>query len=590
MIQERKKRRRGAAALGIVLVIVAVFIFRLVDIQIVRADDLNEASTGKRSVPVVTKSIRGDIVDRHGEVLATTELRYDVQLSPKNVSPFYRDRGEGTIEVTTADAFTEIGAITGQSPEEIETIVADALAENPKSDFAYVIRSVDLAQLTALKRLNIPWMTFDQNPSRIYPSGAVGGNITGFVGNENQAQAGIELSQDACLAGTDGVATYERGADGVALPGSTVVKNQVVNGGTVALTLDRDLQWQVQQAVNQQASRVQAEWAMAIVMDAKTGEIVAVGEDFSVDPNDVSAANPAKREARSFVAPYEPGSTFKTITAAALFDRGMVTPMTQILTPGSFSTPDGARFSDSFAHGNLPFTLTGVMVQSSNIGISLLGSQLSNEDRYGYLTKFGIGKSTSSGMPLEDSGMLMSWENWDVQTQYTTMFGQGVSTTIVQTAGVYQTIANGGVRVPPKLVTECVTADGEVIPHESGDSVRVISKDAAATTTLVLENVAQQSWTAKYANIPGYRVAAKTGTAEQPDGRGGYRKSYVHTYAGFYPAEDPQYVTVFSVAHPAAGDGGVAASSGFKLVAEATIKAFHIPPSTGSPQIFPQQY
>ena len=590
MMQERKKRRRGAAALGVVLVVVAVFVFRLVDIQIVRAEDLNEASKGKRSVPVVTKSIRGDIVDRHGEVLATTELRYDVQLSPKNVSPFFRERGEGTIEVSTEEAFTEIGEITGQSAEEIATIVTDALEENPKSDFAYVKRSVDLAQLTALKKLNIPWVTFDQNPSRVYPNGAVAGNITGFVGNENQAQAGIELSQDACLAGVDGVATYERGADGVALPGSTVVKNQVVNGGTISLTLDRDLQWQVQQAVNQQATRVQAEWVLAIVMDAKTGEIVAVGEDNSVDPNDVSATDPNKREARSFVAPFEPGSTFKTITAAALFDRGLASPTTQVLTPGIFSTPDGARFSDWFAHGNLPFTMTGVMVQSSNIGISLLGSQLSNQDRYDYLTKFGIGQSSSSGMPLEDSGMLTPWENWDVQTQYTTMFGQGVSSTLVQTAGVYQTIANEGVRVPPKLVTECVTADGEVIPHESGESVRVISKEAAATTTLIMENVAQQSWTAKYASIPGYRVAAKTGTAEQPDGRGGYRKSYVHTYAGFYPADDPQFVTVFSVAHPAAGDGGVAAASGFKLVAEATIKAFRIPPSTGSPQLFPQQY
>lgn len=590
MSEERTKRRRGTLALALVLLFVAVFVFRLVDIQVVRAADLNEASVGKRSVPVITKSIRGDITDRNGEVLATTELRYDVQLSPKNVSSFFRAKGEGNVEVTEAEAFTEVAAITGQSADDINTIVKEALEKDPKSDFAYVKRSVDLAQLTALKKLNIPWITFDQNPSRVYPNGAVGGNIVGFVGSENEAQAGIEMSQDSCLAGSDGTATYERGADGVALPGSTVVTDEVVNGGTVELTLDRDLQWQVQQAVNQQATKVRAEWAMAIVMNAKTGEIVAVGEDNSVDPNNVSATPAEKREARSYVAPYEPGSTFKTITAAALFDTGKATPLTQVLTPGQFSTPDGAKFTDWNAHGNLRYTMTGVMVQSSNIGISLLGSQLSNEQRYKYLTKFGIGHSTNTGMPLEDSGMLMSWEDWDVQTQYTTMFGQGVSSTLVQTAGVFQTIANAGVRVPPSLVKECVTESGEVITHDSGKSVKVISPEAAATTTTVLENVAQQSWTAKYASIPGYRVAAKTGTAEQPDGRGGYRKSYVHTYAGFYPADNPQFVTVFSVAHPAAGDGGVAASSGFKSVAEATIKAFHIPPSTGSATAYPQQY
>jgi cell division protein FtsI (penicillin-binding protein 3) len=590
MTEERRKRRRGAAALAVVVAIMAVFVFRLVDIQVVRAADLNEAASGKRSVPLVTKSIRGDIVDRNGELLATTDLRYDVQLSPKNVSPFFRKEGQGTVEISSTQAFTEIAEVTGQSAEEIENIVDDALEKDAKSDFAYVKRSVDLAQLTALRDLGIPWITFDQNPSRIYPSGAVAGNLVGFVGSENQAQAGIELSQDACLAGADGISTYERGADGVALPGSTVIKNQVTNGGTLSLTIDRDLQWQVQQAVNQQASRVQAEWAMAVVMNAKTGEVVAVGEDFSVDPNNVDAADPTKREARSYVAPYEPGSTLKTITAAALFDTGNATPMTPIMTPGVFSTPDGARFTDWNAHGNLPYTMTGVMVQSSNIGISLLGTRLTNEQRYNYMTKFGIGLSSKSGMPLEDSGMLMDWKDWDVQTQYTTMFGQGVSSTIVQTAGVFQTIANGGVRIPPTLVRECATETGDVIPHDSGEPVTVISADAAAMTTTVLENIAQQSWTAEYASVPGYRVAAKTGTAEQPDGRGGYRKTFVHTYAAFFPADDPQFVTVFSVAHPAAGDGGVAAASGFKLVAEATIKAFRIPPSTGSATQYPQMY
>ena len=590
MKEERRKRRRGTLALAIVLLIVGVFAIRLVDIQIVRAAELNEAAAGKRAVPVVTPSIRGDIVDRNGEVLASTELRYDVQLSPKNVGSYYREEGLGTVEVTEQEAFEAIGAITGQTADEIAKIVADALEENPKSDFAYVKRSVDLAQLTALKKLAVPWVTFDHNPSRVYPSGAVGGNLVGFVGSENQAQSGVELSQDGCLAGKDGKATFERSADGVALPGSTVVQEEVENGGTVQLAIDRDLQWQVQQVVNAEAARMQAEWVMSVTMNVKTGEIVAIGEDNSVDPNNVSAAPAGKREARSYVAPYEPGSTFKTITAAALFDTGNATPMTQNLTPGVFTSPDGAKFYDSFSHGNLPFTMTGVMVQSSNIGISMLGSRLSNEQRYEYLRKFGIGESTNSGMPLEDSGMLASWDNWDAQTQYTTMFGQGVSSTIVQTAGVYQTIANGGVRIPPTLVTGCTTAAGKEIAHDPGKPVKVISPEAAATTTAVLENVAQQSWTAKWAAIPGYRVAAKTGTAEQPDGRGGYRKSFVHTYAGFYPAENPQFVTVFSVAHPAGGDGGVAASRGFKSVAEATIKAFHIPPSTGTAPTFPQQY
>ena len=598
MISLRGSSLRRAIALGIIIIASIVFLVRLVDVQVVSAAALNEDAKDKRAVPVAIPSVRGDIVDRDGEVLATTDERYDVQLSPKNTKlnkgVFYRadlDRGVGTVEVTAKQAFSEIGEITGQSADDIQKLVDDALEDNPKSDFAYVKRSIDLTQLNALKALEIPWLTFESKHTRTYPNGAVGGNIIGFSGQDDVPQAGVELSQDKCLTGVDGTETYERSEDGVPLPGSVVVTRKVKDGGTVELTIDRDLQWEAQQAINQQVQSVGAAYGYLTVMNAKTGELVAVAEDGSVDPNDVDASDPEKREARSFTSPYEPGSTFKTITASALIDQGVSTPLSQNLTPDYLEPEPGVRFGDAFNHPDMPWTLTGILTQSSNVGTSMLGNQLSPEVRYDYLRKFGIGTATEAGMPVEDSGLLYPPDQWDRQTSYNTMFGQGLSSTVVQTAGVYQTIANQGVRVPPSIVKDCVADDGKKTTPDHGDKVKAVSKETSAEVMAMLETVTTEGWFKDLIAIPGYRIAGKTGTAEQVDPATGlYRTDYVHSFAGIFPADDPQYVAVTSIAFPTSGDGGVAALTAFRSVAEATIRTFHIPPSTGEFQPLPTEY
>ncbi|RGE22540.1 penicillin-binding protein 2 [Leucobacter sp. wl10] len=590
---------RRAAALAIVIVGAVVFLVRLVDVQVVSAAALNEDAKGKRAVPVTISSVRGDIVDRNGNVLATTDERYDVQLSPKNTKlndgKFWRPDpergGAATVEVTAQQAFAEIGAITGQSAEEIQKIVDDALAKNPKSDFAYVKRGVDLTQLSALKELGIGWLTFETQYRRTYPNGAVGGNLVGFAGQDEKPQSGVELSQNECLTGTDGFETYERGADGVTLPGSVVVQKKAVDGGDVQLTIDRDLQWEAQQTINQQVQQTSAEWGYLVIMNVRTGELVAVAEDGSVDPNDVDASDPSKREARSFTSPYEPGSTFKAITAAALIDQGAATPLTQNLTPDYLEPEPGVRFGDAFPHPPIQWTLTGILTQSSNVGTAMLGSSLSPEVRYDYLQRFGIGASTQAGLPLEDSGYLIPVANWDRQTAYNTMFGQGVSSTIVQTAGVYQALANGGERVPPSVVRSCVAADGSERRLDPGDSVRAVSGDTAKQMMQMLETVANEAWFKDIIAIPGYRIAGKTGTAEQVDpATGAYRTDYVNSFAGIFPADDPQYVAVASIAFAKSGDGAEAALAAFREAAQATIRTFQIPPSSGQYEPLPTEY
>ncbi|MBL3687255.1 penicillin-binding protein 2 [Leucobacter zeae] len=594
----RGTRLRRAIALGLVVIAAFAFVVRLVDVQVVSASALNAEAKEKRAVPISIPSLRGDIVDRDGEILATTDERYDVQLSPKNTratgGKFWRydtERGAGTVEVTTEQAYAEIADITGQDADDIRKVVDDALADNPKSDFAYVKRSVDLSTLNRLKDLQIPWLTFESHHKRVYPNGAVGGNLVGFSGLDEVPQAGIELSQDACLTGTDGSERYERSEDGVPLPGSVVVERKAVDGGTVELSIDRDLQWEVQQSINRQVQEAGAESGYLVVMNVKTGELVAVAEDGSVDPNDVDASDPLKREARSFTSPYEPGSTFKALTAAALINEGVATPETRNLTPDFLEPEPNVRFGDSFNHPPMQWTLTGILVQSSNVGTATLGTQLSAEKRYEYLKKFGIGTSTEAGMPLEDRGQLASWEDWDRQTSYNTTFGQGLSSTIVQTAGAYQAIANGGVRIPPTLVKRCVEADGTAKTPDHGDPVEVITPESSATVMRMLETVATEGWFTEFLEIPGYRIAGKTGTAEQVDpATGRYRTDYVHSFAGIFPADDPQYVAVASIAFPTAGDGGVAAITAFRDAAEATIRTFHVPPSEGEFTPLPTEY
>lgn len=595
MIQ-RAARFRRLLAFALIVIAAAAFLVRLADVQLVSAAALNEDARDKRAVPVTIPSVRGDIVDRDGEILATTDERYDVQLSPKNTKlnkgRFWRaaDNGIGTKEVTAKQAFAEIGEVTGQTADEIQKIVDDALKDNPKSDFAYVKRSVDLAQLNKLKELQIPWLTFESQHTRSYPNGAVAGNLVGFSGSDGEPQAGVELSQNACLTGTDGSEEYERSEDGVPLPGSVVVTRKAVNGGTVTLSIDRDLQWEAQQVINEQVQKVGAEWGYLVILNVKTGELVAVAEDGSVDPNDVDGVDDSRRNARSFTSPYEPGSTFKTITMSALIDQGAATPTTQHLTPDYSEPEPGVRFGDSFHHAPMQWTLAGILTQSSNVGTATVGTTLSPEVRYDYLRKFGIGESTQAGMPLEDSGLLYPPDQWDRQTSYNTTFGQGLSATIVQTADVYQAVANGGKRVPPTLVESCTQPDGTVQKPEHGDAVQVVKPETAQTMMNMLETVATQAWYSKYVSIPGYRIAGKSGTAEQPDGQGGYRSDYVNSFAGIFPADDPQYVAVASVAFAHDGDGSVASLTAFHDAAEATIRTFHIPPSSGEFTPYPTEY
>jgi len=584
-VNTKQTRRRTVASMLLIVVFVAMFIVKLVDIQIVQASAFNEESLGKRSIPATIYSERGKIVDANGIILADSVMRYNVTISPKNTKDFLRVTDRADVTITPQQAAVEIGNITGQKPEEILKIVADALAANPLSDFAYVIKGVDVDKFRALNALGIPWLYSEPSPGRSYPNGSVAGNLLGYVGQDGLAQAGIELTSNECLAGVNGEENYQRGADGVRIPGSTVTSVQAQDGFGIKLTIDSDLQWFTQQVLAKQVDATGAKWGTVVVQEVKTGKLLAVADYPTVDPNNVDGTAGANRGSLAFMAPFEPGSTIKALTAASLLDAGLAEPNSQVFAPYSIEFPNGAKVHDASMHGVLQLTLTGVLEQSSNVGITQLGEVLSAEKRYDYLSKFGFGATTAVGFQAESTGILHPWQEWDNQTYYNTMFGQGLATTAIQVASAYQALGNHGVHLPVQLVEGCVAPDGTLTPTKLPAPTQVVSDAAATTTVNMLENFVTKGWISKYISIPGYRIAAKTGTAEQSAGDGTYSNSYIVSNAALIPANDPQYVVTVTIASPTS-NGSMASPPVLKAVMAQVLKKYRVEPSPdGAPDL-----
>ena len=571
MINARSSRRRLALTVLALFATIVLFSIKLVDIQVVRAAELNEQSLGKRSVAVSIYGSRGEITDTNGVLLASSVDRFDITASPKVMNALADPKNTKPIDPTAQ--IVELAEVTGES---VEAITA-SLAENPESDFAYVSKLATLAELSAVKALKIPWVYYEVHPSRTYPNGAVAGNLLGFIGTEGP-QAGLERDYDACLASTNGSSTYEKSKDGVRLPGSTVTTQEPVDGGTLRLTINSDLQWYVQEELAAQAQKVGADWGTAIVVRVSDGHIMSLADYPSVDPNNVDGVPVTALGSLAFSTPYEPGSTFKPMTAAMLIDQGVATPTSHIIAPGRIYFPNGQYIKDVWAHNDIRLTLAGVLMNSSNTGISKFSDLLSQQTRYDYFTKFGLGQRTAVGFFGESAGSLPEVSKWDQITNYTVAFGQGVSATSAQMASVYQTLGNNGVRMPLTLVEGCTLPDGTVTDLPSTDSVRVVSESAADQTVMAMETIVSKGPIRGLLSIPGYRIAAKTGTAEVAT-NGVYTDDRIVSVAGLIPAENPQYAVIVTLGKPDTMKTSTAAAAPFRNIMTQVIKTFRIVPS-----------
>lgn len=579
-------------ALLVVLIVLVSFIVRLVDIQVVNAEE-HETDARDLAMEVGTDlfGTRGNIVDTTGATLATTTSIYDAKIDPKLaiLGIKRKDASGETVQVSWPTLAGEIAAVTGQDAAEVENIVTTAVAADPESRFAYIEQGLSTEQYRALADLRLPFLGFDPHPHRTYPDGAVAGNVIGFVGSDEAPLEGMEALQDSCLDATDGKLRYMRGLDGIVIPGTEVEDPAAVDGGTLQLTIDRDLQWYMQQLIAEQTQNLGADSGSILVVEVDTGKIRAAAEYPSIDLNDVANSDPADRGSRLFRYSYEPGSTFKPVTAATAIEAGGLTPLSTAWSPDRMEFPNGAVVNDSEQHPAQNLTLAGGLVTSSNVALSQFGAQVDPETRLEYLQKFGVGEGTALDWSGEPEGTYIPTDQWDNQTYYTTTFGQAFTVTAPQVASVYQTIANGGTRLPLSLVESCTAADGTVSEPELPDPVRVIQESTADDVGLMLENVFAQGTLAEDIAIPGYRMAGKTGTAQKVDPATGQYKDnlYYTSLVGYAPADDPKYVVLTAFDEPKTLRLSAANRPAFQKAMTQVLKHYRIMPSDSQTPLLP---
>ncbi|WP_426325076.1 peptidoglycan D,D-transpeptidase FtsI family protein [Microbacterium sp. E-13] len=586
----RSPRRRTVVALAVVLAVLAGFIIRLVDIQVVNADEhikdsLDVAFAGKQTL----YGTRGSIVDESNQTLAGSILQYDCQLDPLLITQIDAQvLDEKSSARLWADVSDDVADITGQTPEEVRAIVGAALAADPASRYAELEKGVSTEQFRALADLEVPYIVCVPHPARTYPDGAVAGNLVGFMGTDSEALEGLEVSQNDCLAATNGTRTYEKGKDGVVIPG-TETEVPATDGGTLQLTINRDLQWYLQQLIAEQTQNMAAQRGAILVYEVKTGKVRAAAEYPTVDPNDYAASPTENRTSSIFLDWFEPGSTFKGLTAATVIDAAGQTPASTVVASSLENFPNGARVRDSFQHPAYTYTLTGVLIDSSNAGISKFSEKVDKQTRYDYFKRFGIGEGTASGYPNEQTGLVYPPDQWGAQTTYNTAFGQGVTTTMPELARAYGAIVNGGVKMPLQIIESCTKSDGTVVEPDLAEPDQVISASTSAQMREMLENVFLQAPYAKTVEIPGYRIGGKTGTGEKSDGHGNYKAgAYYTTMVGFAPADDPAYVVVVTLDEPTKVTSSAANATAFQKAMTQVLKTYRVMPSTTSPELLPK--
>ena len=532
---------------------------RIVVLQVRDADTFLALARDQRLRSISLPAIRGSILDRDGHELALSRPARAVFADPRFVDA----------PAATARA---LAPLLDLKAGEIER----ALAED--SAFVYLARRVDVNVARQIENLNLPGIGFLEESKRYYPGGELAAQLLGFVGVDEVGLAGLEAQYDDLLSGTPGSLRIEQDPAGNPIPHGEALHRPPVAGQDLVLTIDRDLQFQAQRALAKAVKTNGARGGTVVVMDPSTGEILVMATYPTFDANAFHAMPLEMTKARAVTDIYEPGSVNKVITAAAALEERAIDPWDVLTVPDRYQVADHV-FSDAHPHPTMGMTLTDVIAQSSNVGTIMVAERLGPSLLDEYLRRFGFGSTTGIGFPGEESGILMPAEDWWGTSMGTIPIGQGIAVTPLQMASVYATIANDGVRVEPTLVKGTIDGQGRFHDAPPGDEVRVVSKETARQVTgMLAQSVAEGTGTE--AQIPGYWVAGKTGTARKPlEGALGYSNEHVASFIGMLPASDPGLVVAAMLDEPATVYGGIAAAPLFREVAESCIRYLHIPPA-----------
>jgi cell division protein FtsI (penicillin-binding protein 3) len=570
--------RRMRWGLAAVLCVFGLFGARLVQLQGLDSAALAAKAIASRSYTDKLPAQRGDILDATGAVMATTVERDNITVDQRIVNQ-YRVRDKVPLEEKgVPGAAAAMAPILGMSVSALEKSLTG------RRPFAYVIKGVEPNVWRAVSDLKIPGIYDEQASQRTYPGGSVAANVLGFVGQDGTALAGVEFSKNSLLKGSAGKQTYEKGAGGQEIPVGTSSGTAAVPGRNIQLTIDSDLQWKTQEALSAAVKETGSASGSVVVM-TRTGDVLALADAPTFNSNQPGKAKPADLGDRALLDVFEPGSTSKVITAAAALQEGKATPTSKLKVPGILHR-GGKYFHDAETHGTEKLTLAGVLAKSSNIGAIEVGERLSPTTMYDYLTKFGIGSQTGVGLP-EERGLLAKPQDWNSSQRYTILFGQGLSVTALQSASVFATVANNGVRVQPRVIQAISDPTGKLQPQPQGRSTRVISTKVAKELQLMLESVVSDDGTAVKATIPGYRVAGKTGTADAYDTSCSCYRGHTASFVGMAPADNPQLVVAVYLQQPKSNyyGGTVAAPVFQQVMTYALANEKVVPTGTKAPKV-----
>ena len=566
-----------------------LFIFSLFVAQLFRVQGIESASTSKKALDsrlrhVTVPAQRGQIVSSDGAVLADSVSRVNVTADATLTRKYTKDVDGTQKKVGLAGAAQDIAQIVGANPQDLLIPLQHASEKN--SRFTYVIKDISPAQWSRIAELGIPGIIPESTSQREYPQGTSIAPLIGWVSADGTGGGGVEQMENKVLNGTPGVHTYETAPGGTVIASGDNKDVPAVNGKSIKLTIDNDLQWYAQNAIAAAVKKYKADSADAVVMDLH-GNLKAVASYPSFDNNNMASA-PSYLRSRPFDQVYEPGSTGKIITMAALLQEKKANPLTHVVVPPSL-TRAGTTFHDSEEHGTESLTLAGVLGESSNMGTMIAGSRLSPKTQYSYMRKFGLGSPSGVGFPGESGGILPPPSKWSGTQRYTVLYGQGYAATAIQEASAIQTIADGGVRRPVKLIAGVDSGSGWTRPADSRKSKRIVSKSVAAKVTRMMEGVVTSKGTAPRAKVPGYNVAGKTGTADRYDPDLGRYNGTTASFIGFAPAENPKYIVAVTVQNPTAHSiyGGEVAGPVFRQIMSYALHRGHVPPSTTKAKPYP---
>ncbi len=554
------------------LVILGAVLVRVVLLQTAQGDALRNAANEQWTRTRVVPAQRGTIFDRNGD-----ELALSVPASTIAVNPHEVDDPGGT-----ADTFARILGLGAEERVELEAQMAAK-----DRGFVYVARQVDDDVAAQLEALDLAGVSIYREDRRILPGGDTGRSVVGRTDIDGVGTAGIELQWDGVLRGTPGEMTLEVAPGGRSIPGSEQVSQAPVAGTDLVLTLDRSVQYRVEQALLRRVAQLRARGAQAIVMDTDTGEVVAMASVRLGDEGvyEITSGN------YSAVDAYEPGSVGKVITVAGALNERTVKPSTQFVIPWQkVYTKAGDMLHDSHVHPDEVMNVEQILVESSNIGTISISETMGFERQYHYMRAFGLGEKTALQFPGENPGILNPWRTWEGTEKFTVAYGQGVASSPVQLISAVNVIANDGVYVAPKLVMGGVDPEGtrmETLPSRTREVVR---PRAAHQMQRIMREVVCRG-TAKLAQVPDLSVAGKTGTGfiAQPDG--GYvdengKLAYYASFVGFFPAEDPQVTVLVSIDQPPTDTndrfGGTAAAPVFRELAPMIVHELGVQPPAGS--------